>query len=412
METITDLLKNELGFKGFVVSDWEGINQLSPDLKTAVDSGVNAGIDMIMEPYIPDSIIADLKELVSDGKVTEARIDDAVKRILTVKFRLGIFEHPYASLSLADSLGNDYHRSIARRAVRESQVLLKNNNRLIPLSKTSGKILVAGSKANDIGSQCGGWTLTWQGMTGNFIPGTTILDAIKTVRDSDNVIYSSNGSTTSNVDVAVVVVGETPYAEGYGDNSILNLSSSDLNTITNVKNLNIPYVVILLSGRPLMIESTINDADAFIASWLPGTEAMGITDVLFGDYLFTGKLSHTWPVSISQVPINFNDSPYNPLFPYDYGLTGNEPVNIDNTVISNVTVFPNPASKIININCASQISGIRIYNLQGVLVYSGNNYSENEHFSVNISELKSGAYCLVILGNNREKSFSVLFNKQ
>lgn len=318
---ITDLLKNELKFNGFVVSDWEAVKQIAPDFKEAIKLSVNAGVDMFMEPYRTPQFIKFMKELVAEGAVSQERIDDAVSRILSVKFTMGLFENPNASLSLADSLGNAYHRKVARQAVRESLVLLKNDKQLLPLSKSSGKILVAGPRSADIGSQCGGWSITWQGMTGDITKGTTILDAVKSVRGEENVVFSETGSTKDKPELAIVVVGETPYAEGFGDNPNPSLKPEDLKVIENVKKLHIPFVVLLISGRPVILDKVINDATAFVACWLPGTEASGITDVLFGDFDFKGKLSHTWPVSISQEPVNFGDADYAPLFPYGFGLT-------------------------------------------------------------------------------------------
>jgi beta-glucosidase len=200
-------------------------------------------------------------------------------------------------------------------------VLLKNDRKLLPLSKTAGKILVAGAKSNDIGSQCGGWTITWQGMTGTVTRGTTILDAVKNVRGESNVIFSADGTSRDKADIALVVVGETPYAEGNGDNRNPSLKPEDLKVIESVRKLRIPYAVLLLSGRPIILDDAVKNANALVACWLPGTEASGIADVLFGDFDFKGKLSHTWPVSISQEPINFSDANYAPLYPYGYGLT-------------------------------------------------------------------------------------------
>jgi beta-glucosidase len=355
-----------------------------------------------MEPNDFSQVITDIKTLVNEGEISNDRIDDAVKRILTVKLRLGLFEHPYANLSLVDSFGNDYHRAVARRAVRESQVLLTNKNNIVPLSKSS-VIIVAGSKADDIGSQCGGWTLTWQGQTGNVIPGTSILTAIKNVSGSSNVFYSKDGSSTSKADVAVVVVGETPYAEGAGDNSVLNLNSTDLNVIANVKKLNIPYVVILLSGRPLMVENIINGADAFITAWLPGTEAAGITDVLFGDYPFTGKLSHTWPTSISQVPINYGDSVYAPLFPYGYSYSSSVPVKTIG-INSAIKVYPNPADRLINIEYSEPIDqpvNLTICNSRGNVVIT--RQIRTSKTQIGINNLPAGVYYLKILNGNDVK---------
>ncbi len=272
------------------------------------------------------------------------------------------------------------------------------------MSKTS-KILVAGARANDIGSQCGGWTSSWQGQTGNNIPGTSILDAITKVSGSQNVIYTTDGSSTSSVDVAIVVVGEDPYAESAGDNLTLGLGSVDLTVISNIQKLKIPYVVILLSGRPLMIANLINNANAFIASWLPGTEAEGITDVLFGDYPFTGTLSHTWPTSISQVPINYGDSPYNPLFPYGYGLPENG--LLSNTILnSGITIYPNPAKdKISIIGIQSNNLQIAIYNSTGETVMLKQIKNNNE---VDVSSLSKGIYMIKIMNANKNSVFKFI----
>jgi beta-glucosidase len=387
---ITDLLKGELGFSGFVVSDWNGIEFISGDFKTCIETAVNSGIDMYMEPYHPIDFITNLKQLVNEGSVPQSRIDDAVSRILRVKFKVGLFENPYATNTMIDSLGNAYHRAIARMAVRESLVLLKNQGNLLPLSKVNGKILVAGAKAADLGSQCGGWTISWQGSTGNITIGTNILNAVKSVRGAENVIYAANGSTAEKADVAVAVVGETPYAEGVGDNLNPMLTADDLNTLANVKNLGIPYLVLLLSGRPIILDNVITDADGFVACWLPGTEGLGITDVLFGDYDFTGKLSHSWPVSISQEPINWGDSPYSPLFPYGYGLRFGQNA-ISSLINSAVSIYPNPANDVITVH-SDYVGSIEIFNASGrlELITTLKDYQQ----SINISNLKAGIYLL------------------
>ncbi|MCU0456285.1 MAG: glycoside hydrolase family 3 C-terminal domain-containing protein [Bacteroidales bacterium] len=318
---VTDLLKNELKFDGFVVSDWEGVKQCAPDFREAIKLSVNAGLDMFMEPYRTREFVRLLKELVAEGSVSQERIDDAVRRILRIKFRMGLFENPFPDETLRDSLGSDYHRRVARQAVRESLVLLKNEKQILPLSGTSGRIVVAGPRADDIGSQCGGWTITWQGEAGPITTGTSILDAVRNVRGEENVFFSEDGTSKERADLAIVVVGETPYAEMKGDNPSLNLTGDDLKVIENVRKMKIPYVVLVISGRPLIMNKVIADAPAVVACWLPGTEALGITDVIFGDYEFTGKLSYTWPASIDQEPINFGDEDYDPLFPYGFGLT-------------------------------------------------------------------------------------------
>ena len=319
---ITDVLKDELGFKGFVVSDWQGIDQLPGDYKSDIQNSINAGVDMVMVPNNYLEFIQYLKELVNENRVSIERIDDAVRRILTVKFELGLFEKPFTDRSLTPTVGSAAHRSVARQCVRESLVLLKNENNFLPLSKNINHILVAGKNGLDIGNQCGGWTISWQGSSGDITTGTTVYQGIKNaVPSSTTVSYSFNGSSTQGADVAIVVVGETPYAEGNGDRNDLALSPEDITTINNIKNAGIPYVIILISGRPMIITDELADCNAFVAAWLPGTEGQGIADVLFGDYNFTGKLSHSWPRNMSQIPINFGDANYDPLFPYGFGLS-------------------------------------------------------------------------------------------
>ena len=325
---ITDVLKEELGFEGFVVSDWQGINEIdgssSNDMSELdIQEGINAGIDMVMVPDDYWGFINMLTELVNEGKISQSRIDDAVRRILTIKFKLGLFENPYADRSNADSIGCEEHREIAREAVRESLVLLKNEGSLLPLSKNLDSIVVAGSKADDIGSQCGGWTLTWQGSTGNITEGTSILDAIKDTVSKDTIVtYSVDGSEVpSDADVAIVVIGEIPYAEYEGDDEDLSLYTPDKDSINNIRDAGIPVVIILISGRPMIITEEIDKWDALIAAWLPGTEGQGVADVIFGDYAPTGKLSYTWPRSIEQLPINDTDGSKGSLFPFGFGLT-------------------------------------------------------------------------------------------
>lgn len=319
---LTDVLKGELGFKGFIVSDWAAIDQLQGDYSSDIEFSINAGIDMVMVPVNYEYFISELKKLVTAGRIPMSRIDDAVKRILRVKMQTGLFEKPFTDRSLTPSIGSAEHRAVARECVRQSLVLLKNADSTLPLKKTLSRIHVAGKNADDVGNQCGGWTITWQGASGNITTGTTIFDAIKqTVSPYTTVTYSQDGSGATGADVGIVVVGETPYAEGAGDNNSLALSQSDLSAISTMKAAGIPVVVILISGRPMIINTALADADAFVAAWLPGTEGNGVTDVLFGDYNFSGKLSHSWPRSIQQVPINEGDATYDPLFPYGFGLT-------------------------------------------------------------------------------------------
>jgi beta-glucosidase len=318
---ITDLLKGELGFEGFVVSDWNAIRDLSGTYRDQIRTSVNAGIDMFMTPELEDwqGFISNLTNLVNSGEVSQSRIDDAVRRILRIKFMAGLFENPLTDRSLMSSFGGSSHRQVAREAVRKSLVLLKNNG-VLPLSKNA-TILVAGSSADSMRNQCGGWTIGWQGIPlGQSIQGTTILQGIRNVA-SGNVTYNSNGSGAGSYDAAIVVVGESPYAEGMGDDQDLSLSSSDIQAINNVESSGTPYVVVLVSGRPMIVTNQISNADAFVAAWLPGTEGGGVADCLFGDYDFTGKLSFSWPRDMGQIPVNVGDSSYNPLYEFGYGLT-------------------------------------------------------------------------------------------
>ncbi|GAA2331426.1 glycoside hydrolase family 3 N-terminal domain-containing protein [Dactylosporangium salmoneum] len=320
---INGVLKGELGFTGFVVSDWNGIDQIEGGegfTASEVRRAVNAGIDMVMVPTAWKSFITTLRGEVQAGRVTQARIDDAVRRILTKKFEYGLFERPFADRTLTGTVGNAAHRQVARQAVRESQVLLKNTG-VLPLAK-SGRIFVAGKSADDIGLQSGGWTVSWQGAAGNTTPGTTILQGIRAAAPGATVTYNASGSGIDrSYGVAVAVVGETPYAEGQGDRpGSLGLDATDLQTLSTLKASGVPVVVVLVSGRPLDIAAQLPDWSALLAAWLPGTEGSGVADVLFGDYAPTGKLPVTWMQSASQEPINDGDGKPS-LFPYGFGLT-------------------------------------------------------------------------------------------
>ena len=323
---LTEILKQELRFEGFLISDYNAIAQINSDYKKSIETSINAGMDMAMEPNDFQRFIALLTELVNEGRVTPARIDDAVTRIMRVKFAMGMMDRnrsPLADRRLHKSFGSPAHREVARECVRQSLVVLKNERKTLPLSKRAARIHVAGKSANDIGNQCGGWTIDWQGKTGNITTGgTTILTAIqKAAPATTKVTYSVDGYGGEGAVVGVVVIGETPYAEGRGDRENLSLSGEDLSAMANMKRARIPVVAVLLSGRPMIINEVLEECDALIAAWLPGTEGQGIADVLFGDHKPTGKLSCSWPRSIDQIPINVGDPNYNPLFPYGYGLT-------------------------------------------------------------------------------------------
>ncbi len=318
---LTDVLKNELGFEGFIVSDWKGVDQVHEDYREAVKRSINAGIDMVMVPDRYEVFIGHLISLVEDSEVSEERIDDAVRRILKQKFLLNLFNEPYTNSSLASSFGSQEHRDVSRQTVRESIVLLNAKNDVLPLQKNGQTILVAGTLAADLGAQCGGWTISWQGGNGNITVGTDILTGIQNLAETSEVIYSPSGDFTEPVDIAVVVVGEkVPYAEGAGDRSDLNLDDEDINLINKIKEQGIPTIALLVSGRPLIISEMLPYTDATLAVWYPGTEGEGIAEVLFGDFEPSGQLTHSWPKNMGQIPINFGDEDYDPLFDYKHGL--------------------------------------------------------------------------------------------
>jgi beta-glucosidase len=321
---LTDILKNELGFEGFLISDYYAIGQIDRDYKTAVMKSINAGMDMAMEPAGYARFIATLRELVNEGRVPLARIDDAVTRILRVKLAMGLMDTKRSQLadrSLHASFGSRDHRDVARRAVRESLVLLKNDGRVLPLAKSAARIHVAGRAADDVGVQCGGWTVTWQGRAGATTTGTTLLQGIKAaVSSRTSVTYDPEGGGQG-ADAAIVVVGEQPYAEGVGDRRDLALSGDDVALVERVAATGAPFVVVVLSGRPLILGAVLERASAVIAAWLPGTEGAGVADVLFGDSPPRGKLSHSWPRMMADVPVNVGDASYAPLFPFGFGLS-------------------------------------------------------------------------------------------
>lgn len=323
---LTEVLKNELGFDGFVVSDWEGINQVDSNYYTAVVTAINAGIDMNMVPIDYEKFIDMMKSAVQKGDISEERIDDAVKRILIVKFSMGLFEQPFSKPDLFNLVGSKKHRLLAREAVAKSMVLLKNDSDVLPISKDTPLIFLAGEGADDVGIQCGGWTIEWQGATGAITPGTTLKEAFNNVASGqiqynrsgnfDNILDENGQPATA--DMGIVVVAEKPYAEGMGDSDKLVLSQPDADLIDRIRKRSQKVVVIIISGRPLVITDYMDMADAWVAAWLPGTEGQGIADVIFGDVPFTGKTPFTWPASMHQLPLGSSDEA--PLFFFGFGI--------------------------------------------------------------------------------------------
>ncbi|MFI7061788.1 glycoside hydrolase family 3 N-terminal domain-containing protein [Kribbella sp. NPDC050124] len=320
-ELINGVLKDRMGFGGFVISDWQAIDQLPGDYPSDIRTSVNAGLDMIMVPTNYQGFTQGLTDEVTAGRVPMARIDDAVGRILTEKFKLGLFEKPYADTSRISSIGSAEHRAVGREAAAKSQVLLKNDGNLLPLASTN-KVYVAGSNANDLGNQMGGWSISWQGGSGTTTTGTTILDGIKQV--TPTATFSADASAPlEGHDVGVVVVGERPYAEGIGDvgnGHDLLLSDADKTAVDKVCGA-MQCVVLIVSGRPQVIADQLGEIDALVASWLPGTEGAGVADVLFGKRPFTGRLPVSWPRAEDQQPLNVGDASYDPQYPYGWGLT-------------------------------------------------------------------------------------------
>jgi beta-glucosidase len=320
---INQVLKGELAFRGFVVSDWGGIKQL-PDATYAdqVAHAINAGIDMIM---VPDDYVGTINAIVSGvnaGKISQARVDDAVTRILNAKFGLDLFNHPYTDRTYTAQVGSNAHRAVARQAVRESLVLLKNSG-VLPLSKTGTyNIVVGGKSVDNLGYQLGGWSISWQGASGTTTTGTTFWQALQQATAGTNITIQNVGTKTKSRysgDIGIWVGGETPYAEGKGDSSTLAFGSDNSSQLTDMCARVRMCIAILYSGRPLIITDELPKAHAFVAAWLPGTEVAGITDVLFGGG-FVGKLPVSWPNAVTDEPINSGDGKAT-LLPLGYGLS-------------------------------------------------------------------------------------------
>jgi beta-glucosidase len=344
-ELLTNRLKGDMGFNGLIVGDWNGHGQVPGCSNTSCPTSMNAGLDVFMAPDSWKGLYENTLAQVRSGEIPMARLDDAVRRILRVKLRAHLFEkgapsaRPYAGRF--DLLGAPEHRAVARQAVRESLVLLKNQGHLLPLSP-GANILVAGDGADNISKQSGGWTITWQGtdVTNKDFPhGQSIFSGIK------EAVAAAGGTATLSVDgkykrkpgVAIVVFGENPYAEMVGDRPTLEFSPSDksaLETLRKLKAAGIPTVSVFLSGRPLWVNPELNASDAFVAAFLPGTEGGGVADVLFRDaagglrHDFKGRLSYSWPKRADQTPLNRGDPNYDPLFAYGYGLTYADTVDV------------------------------------------------------------------------------------
>ncbi|MDT0305233.1 glycoside hydrolase family 3 protein [Streptomonospora wellingtoniae] len=320
---VDEVLKGELGFDGVVVSDWAGVRQVEGDsYAEKVRKSVNAGLDMIM---VPDDYEQNIEAIVGEvraGRISEKRIDDAVRRILDLKFDQELFDKPFADRGYTGDVGSAEHRAVAREAVAQSQVLLKNDG-VLPLSRNSGKDIVVGGKtADNLGYQLGGWSISWQGSGGDITEGTTLWEAVQQETEGTDTDVRFVGTDTGqdfSGDIGIWVGGETPYAEGFGDDADLALSEADSKQLGDICAKTDVCIAMLVSGRPLIVDEELETADAFVASWLPGSEGAGMTDVLFGHEHFRGRLPVTWPSSVDQEPINRGDG-QKPLFRLGYGL--------------------------------------------------------------------------------------------
>jgi beta-glucosidase len=323
---LTDLLKTELGFDGVVVTDWEGVAGANLSYQQALD----AGLDMFMLVQSWRESLAEMIRLVETGEVPMSRIDDAVTRILKMKLRLGLFERPFSSAACDATMGSREHRDLARQAVRESLVLLKNEGGVLPLAKDR-KVIVVGSHADNVAYQSGGWTKKWQGAhTDHYghaarpVDGaTSIIDGIRELIGDEYVIDGGVSGISDAAETVIIIVGETPYAEKDGDRAAgdLVLRPEQRELIASYREAGKRVVTVLVSGRPLLVNEELEQSTAFVAAWLPGSEGRGIAEVLFGDYGFTGKLGFSWPRTAEQVPVNIGDPDYDPLFEYGFGLT-------------------------------------------------------------------------------------------
>ncbi|MDR0441994.1 MAG: glycoside hydrolase family 3 protein [Treponema sp.] len=314
-ELLTNVLKDEMGFEGFVISDWGAVMQLSGgSYKAQIANAINAGVDMVMATNGRNNWVTFIRHLqaaVNEGTIPMERVDDAVLRILRFKQSIGMFDSP--QIKKAGAVGTDANRAAARAMVSESLVLLRNENNAIAKLSECKRILVAGQGANDIGMQCGGWTITWQGKLGRITKGTTVLEGIQAaVKDKAAITYAGNGKEKGNFDAVIAVIGEGPYAEGDGDRlNNINIRQMDKDMLKEVYAHDCPVIVIMLSGRPMTIGDEYKKWDAFVAAWLPGTEGDGIADVLFGDRDFSGRTPYTWRKTINGEVI----------YPFGHGLT-------------------------------------------------------------------------------------------
>lgn len=316
---LTDVLKGELGFEGFLVSDWLAIDQISEDYEQAVIASINAGLDMIMVPFDYPRFLQAMTKAIDSGAIAMSRIDDAVTRILRTKKQIGLWQRPLPADSIPLSqIGSIETRQLAQKAVQQTAVLLTHDGDTLPLTNKEEPILLAGDGADDIGLQCGGWSIEWQGKRGAITDGSTMYQTLQA--QGANVLYKADGAfePEQKARIGIVVLAEEPYAEGEGDRADLDLSAEEIELVKNMSARCEKLVVVLYAGRPLFIKPILDQATAIVCAWLPGTEGAGVADLLLGNAPFTGKSAYNWPTDLSQLPLNGKNEP---LFPIGHGLT-------------------------------------------------------------------------------------------
>ena len=317
---MTDVLKHELGFKGFIVSDWMSVDAVAENYYDAVVTSINAGLDMCMVPYDFKRFIGVVTQAVEQGDISMSRIDDAVTRILRAKFALGLFEQPHTDEAWLTHIGSQAHRKLARQAVQQSAVLLKHTHDTLAINPNA-TLYVGGNGANDIGLACGGWTVGWQGSAGAVTDGRTLLDGL-TTQHLGQIHYHPEGTFEGMAEVGIAVIAEYPYAEGFGDRSKLQVDDAQVQMVTRLREHCQKLVLVVYCGRPLAITPLIELADAVVVGWLPGTEADALADVLYGNIPFSGKLPYTWIADMTQVPrATLDQSDVTPLYPFGHGLS-------------------------------------------------------------------------------------------
>ncbi|MBH37203.1 MAG: glycosyl hydrolase family 3 [Gammaproteobacteria bacterium] len=421
---LTEVLKNQMNFDGFVVGDWNGHGQVPGCSNANCAESFNAGVDMFMVPENWKDLYRNTLRQVKSGEITLERLDDAVRRILLVKERLGMFDGRRPDSTMFSKVGTQKNRDVARQAVRESMVLLKNNNNILPLSRDAN-ILVVGKDADSLRTQTGGWTLDWQGTNNenSDFPGSiTFLQAVQEIVGKENLTYVKNlDNINESYDAAIVVYGEQPYAEGVGDRRNLRFAQTRQQVfLKKLKTKGIPAVSIFFSGRPLWMTKELNLSEAFIAAWLPGTESRGMTDVIFKkgnnniNYDFIGKLPFSWPKNPFQANLNFYDSASDPLFPFDYGLNYESSTNLSffNEELDQSFLELSELSLLNGAISEGFLGYIQENNLQQIQILSGQTISQSGVVSTELIDVEKQDDTLKVVLENSQFPNSLIIISQ